>query len=346
MLKNLIILLMVVACVLAAKDSEDSKQRENRHKKRFDSHLRKHGKRYDSLPEEVRTRRRENYMKNLDFIEKHNKDPKNKFQLGSNEYSDRDTQRFVDDMCRTKLPPMARALPLPPSIYATTTAARVAVDWRTQYTQDVVNQGACGSCWAFATASTIEAFNEIRGRGKTAISQQNIVDCDTVDYGCGGGWPKSSFDFLKNTYGNKIATAMNYAYTSGSTQAAGSCKVAPYVPLNYTSTFQFLINGNAAALKQIISNYGPVAIAMYVSPSGLFQNYKTGIFTDPDCPVTGTNLCYTVNHGMVAVGYGSTAGQEYFIIRNSWGSTWGEGGYMRMAMGNTCNVACWAMGVE
>ena len=146
---------MVVACVLASKGSEDSKQREHRHKARFDSHLRKHGKNYESLPEEVRVRRRDNYLKNLDMIEKHNKEGKHKFQLGSNEYSDRDTQRFVDDMCRTQLPPTPRALPRPPAIYATTTPARAAVDWRTQYTADIVNQGACGSCWAFATASTI-----------------------------------------------------------------------------------------------------------------------------------------------------------------------------------------------
>lgn len=344
MLKNFIILLIVVTCVLASKENDDSKERENKRKMKFDSHLRRHGKNYENLPEEVRVRRRDNYLKNLDMIEKHNKEGKHKFQLGSNEYTDRDAQRFVEDMCRTELPPMTRALPLPPAIYASTTPARAAVDWRAQYTQGIVNQGACGSCWAFSVASVLEAYNQIRGRGMTALSQQNIVDCDTVDKACAGGWPKTTFDWLKNTYGKKLAKSVSYPYTSGSTRVAGACKVTPFIPLNFTSTFQFNLNGNYAALKQIISNYGPVVIAMYVTPSGLFQNYRTGIFTDPGCP--GPNTCGTVNHAMVAVGYGVSAGQEYFLIRNSWGTTWGELGYMRMAMGNTCNVACYAMGVE
>ena len=90
---------------------------------------------------------------------------------------------------------------------------------------------------------------------------------------------------------------MNYAYTSGSTKAAGACKVTPTIPLNYTSTFQYNLNGNTALLKQIISNYGPVAIAIHVSSSGLFQNYKTGIFTDALCP--NPTDCSKVNHGNI-----------------------------------------------
>ncbi|XP_070490123.1 uncharacterized protein [Chironomus tepperi] len=344
MLRNLIILLVVTTCVLASKESKDSAEREHIKKAKFDSHLRRHGKNYDDLPEEVRLRRRENYIKNLDLIEKHNKEGKHKFQLGSNEYTDRDPQRFVDDMCRSQVPATARALPAAPAIYAPSTPARVAMDWRYYYSQPIVNQGQCGSCWAFATASVIEAFNQIRGRGMTAMSQQNIVDCDTVDGGCNGGWPKNAFDFLKNNYGNKLASSYYYGYTSGTSRVAGPCRITPYVGLNYTNTFQYYLNGNYEGLKQIISNYGPVAIAMQVTNSGLFQNYQTGIFTDPWCP--GPNTCTTVNHGMVAVGYGGAPGQEYFIIRNSWGTTWGEQGYMRVAMGNTCNVACWAMGVE
>ncbi|KAL7048049.1 hypothetical protein ACKWTF_003196 [Chironomus riparius] len=341
MMKNLIILLMIVTCVLANKHSKDSNERQNRRK--FDNHLKRYGKKYKDLPEEVRARRRNNYLKNLDFIEKHNKNPKNKFQLGSNEFSDRDPKTFVKEMCRTELPQMTRGLPLPPSIYTSTTPARSTVDWRTQYTQPIVSQGGCASCSAFSVVSVIEAYNEIRGRGKTAMSQQNIVDCHSVK--CLGGWPKSIFDWLKNTYGNKLARATDYPYTSGRTKTAGSCKVAQYVPLNYTSTFLFVPNGNTATLKQIISNYGPVAIAVQVTNSGLFQNYKSGIFTDATCP--GPNQCTIINHAMVAVGYGKlTTGQEYFIIRNSWGTTWGENGYIRMAMSNTCNVACYAMGIE
>ncbi|XP_070490102.1 cathepsin K-like [Chironomus tepperi] len=344
MLKNLIILLVVVTCVLASQESKDSKDKEIRKRTKFNSHLRKHRKNYENLPEEVRVRRRENYLKNLDLIEKHNKEGKHRFKLGSNAYSDRHPERFVDDMCGTKIPQMTRSLPLPPAILASTTPASPAVDWRPNYTQPIVNQGQCACCWAFSAVSVVEAFNEIRGKGMTAMSPQNLVDCDTTNSGCNGGWPRATLDFIKSNYGTKLANSINYPYTSGTTKVAGSCKSPPSVPLNFTTPFQFFLNGNATALKKIISNYGPVAIAMQVSSSGLFQNYKTGIFSDASCP--GPNQCGTVNHAMVAVGYGSTAGQEYFIVRNSWGSSWGESGYIRMAMGNTCNVACWAIGVE
>jgi len=106
----------------------------------------------------------------------------------------------------------------------------------------------------------------------------------------------SSTEFMKYNYGSKIAKSVSYGYTSGLTKVRGTCKITPFIPLNYTSVFQFNLNGNSAALKQTISNYGPVAIAMYVSNVGLFQNYKSGIFSDPYCP--GPGLCGTVNHGM------------------------------------------------
>jgi len=153
MLKNLIILFVIVTCVLAKNEGKDTKERENDRK--FNSHLRRHGKNYDSLSEEVRLRRRDNYLKNLEFIETHNKEGKHNFKLGSNEYADRDKQRFVEEMCRAQLPATPRALPRPPSIFATTNPAFTSIDWRYYYTQPIVNQFGCGSCWAFAAASVI-----------------------------------------------------------------------------------------------------------------------------------------------------------------------------------------------
>jgi cathepsin L len=94
------------------------------------------------------------------------------------------------------------------------------------------------------------------------------------------------------------------------------------VTLKFTNVYQFNLNSDEEQLKVHLANYGPLAIAMQVnSASGLFQNYRSGIFYDPGCPVTTptVNQCSKVNHGMVLVGYGATNGEAYWLIKNSWG---------------------------
>ena len=137
-----IILLSIVAFASAKRD------------KRFDSHLRRHKKNYDNLSAETVARRERNYLKNLEFIEEHNKNPKNSFKLRSNEFSDRNHTRFVEDYCGYKPSPTPRALPKPPSIFPQASPAFSYIDWR-HLAQPIVNQGACGSCWAFVAISVL-----------------------------------------------------------------------------------------------------------------------------------------------------------------------------------------------
>jgi hypothetical protein len=125
-----------------------------------------------------------------------------------------------------------------------------------------------------------------------------------------------SLDFLKTQSKNEAPTSANYPYVGKN----GKCRMTgmPKVKLNINEIFEFKFNGNEKQMRLRLVNYGPLAIAMYVNgKSGLFQNYKKGIFYEEGCPST----CKAVNHAMLLVGYGVTndaAKKPYYLILNSW----------------------------
>jgi len=137
------------------------------------------------------------------------------------------------------------------------------------------------------------------------------------------------------------------AYTYVGTNT--TCVVKPKVATpKITEVGQYFLNGNETQLKNIVATVGPTAVAMYASSA--FMNYKSGIFQDTDCPSTcinATTKAWNVNHAMVVVGYGTnaTANTDFWIVRNSWGTAWGEAGYVRTVRNkaNNCNYACWPM---
>ncbi|CAG9799872.1 unnamed protein product [Chironomus riparius] len=332
-MKKLLIISLLILCVSAGILD------------RFKQFVNKHRKNYARLSAAEKSIRQRIFLKNLNFIDKVNKFLKNRFKIGLNEFSDRDPKQFIKEMCKTRLPARPRSLPSSTYLFGSNTLD--SVDWR-RYAQPIAHQGGCGACWAFSAASVVEFFNVMKGNWNYSISEQNIVDCDYDDFGCDGGWPKTALDFLKNSYGNKLAKEIDYPFIG---MKASCRRVQHYIPLNIANTFEVILNGNETTLKSIVANQGPVATAMLVSDSGLFQLYESGIFDDPTCPETTTdsNDCFDVNHGVVIVGYGkdSATNEQFWIVRNSWGTDWGESGYFRMIMGkNACNIACYAIGVE
>lgn len=144
------------------------------------------------------------------------------------------------------------------------------------------------------------------------------MSCDSGNYGCDGGWPTDAYNFVKN---EGSILQKNYPYTNN----AAACYAAGMDRLVYTDPFRAFVDvqgGDQEAYKAAL-RLGPVGIAF--SASDTFTYYSRGIY-DGDCDPAG------VNHGMVAVGYGTENGYGYAIVRNSWGKTWGEDGYVRVAM--------------
>jgi C1A family cysteine protease len=195
------------------------------------------------------------------------------------------------------------------------------IDWRTKdVLTRVKDQGQCGSCWAFSATEAIESFAKLANRALIELAPQQITSCDKTDAGCNGGWPYNAYNYVKSAGG--IESEGAYPYTSGSTGKTGNCnfdsgKVA--ISLNGYKSVATGENNLEAAL-----NVGPVSVCVDANSWG---SYRGGILS-----TCGTS----VDHCVQAVGYTS----DYWVIRNSWGTSWGENGFMRIARGrNLCLIS-------
>jgi len=193
------------------------------------------------------------------------------------------------------------------------------VDWRQKGAVTAVkNQGSCGSCWAFSTVGTIEGFVVVKkSQALVSLSPQQLVDCDKTDHGCSGGLPTNAIAWVAKNGG--LCSDQEYPYTGRGGTCKTTCKKIAQV-----QSVQRL--KGEAQLEQGLAQM-PVSIA--VDASGGFQSYKSGVFSGP----CGTSL----NHAILAVG--SVSSGSYFIVKNSWGTSWGAQGYIHMAKGkNLCGM--------
>uniref|UniRef100_A0A0C9RQU2 TSA: Wollemia nobilis Ref_Wollemi_Transcript_1347_1845 transcribed RNA sequence n=1 Tax=Wollemia nobilis TaxID=56998 RepID=A0A0C9RQU2_9CONI len=296
----------------------------------YESWLVKNGKAYNGLDE--KNARFKLFKDNLLYIDAQNR--KNMpYWLGLNEFADLSHEEFKARYLGTRFD-IGRRLKKgkAPSLryqYTQGDSLPDSVDWRDKgAVAEVKNQASCGSCWAFSAVAAVEGINQIVTKELVSLSEQELVDCDTsYNQGCNGGLMDYAFEFIIKNGG--IDTEKDYPYQGVDSQCDLNRKNARVVTID---DYEDVPANDEKSLQKASSNQ-PLSVAIEAGGRD-FQFYKAGVFTG----TCGTQL----DHGVTLVGYGSDDGTDYWIVKNSWGSNWGEKGYLRMQrnLQNNSNGLC------
>ena len=205
------------------------------------------------------------------------------------------------------------------------------------YVTPVKNQGKCGSCWAFAAVGALEAqlYKKKNGRVPVtalSLSEQNLIDCTTANHGCNGGWPAKAWAQIASEGG--IDSAASYPYTG----TDGVCRFNPANVIGSDKGTAYVQSGNETALLNALRSVGPISVSID-SDHTSFHAYGSGIYSERRCDTEQHD------HAVLLVGYGTNNGHDYWLLKNSWGTSWGIQGFMMMARnaGNMCGIASHAM---
>ncbi|XP_059494519.1 procathepsin L-like [Stegostoma tigrinum] len=279
--------------------------------------------------EDEETYRRMVWENNMRYIEQHNLEysmGKHTFTVGMNQFGDLTNEEF-NELVSGMVQIDADNLTAPEVNERDEINEGEAVDWRKKgLVTPVKNQQQCRASWAFSALGAAEGqWAKAYGR-LVSLSEQSLIDCDKGNGGCRGGLLARAFRYLIRRRG--INSAEAYPYTG----QVGFCrhhrtKIVARI-IDYRRVREGEIN-----LAKAVRDVGPISVVIY---SGLktFQFYEQGVYYDQDCK-------HPANHAVLTVGFGTENGMNYWLVKNSWGTSWGEKGYIRMSKdkGNNCGIA-------
>jgi C1A family cysteine protease len=294
--------------------------------KQFSNFQDRFSKRYETMQEmEIRF---QIFSANLININIHNLDDTQNFTMGINQFTDLSPQEFKDQYVGG-LKSHVESYGCKTFSSSSSSGSPSFVDWRNKgVVNPVRDQGQCGSCWAFATTANAESVWAVATGDLLDLSEEFLVDCASgVGYfnlGCNGGEPDSAFKYMIN---NGQCTESSYPYEAGTTKTAGTCKKCTAAPVRFSGCND-VVSKDQVSLMVAVSKQ-PVVIAIEAD-TRYFQSYSGGILDSPNC---GT----TLDHAVEIVGYGTDNGVDYWNVRNSWGPSWGENGYVRIKKTSSTN---------
>jgi len=325
----MIVLSTLIACVAAAAVTELVYQ------SKFVEFMQTHKKTYshDEFAQKYAT-----FKANYDFVAQHDAQAKG-FSVALNEFGDLTAKEFVAIYNGVKyVHDATKKIELPEEL-KNAAALPSTVDWVTKgAVTGIKNQGQCGSCWSFSTTGSVEGQHFIKKQASptgmkplVGLSEQNLMDCSTSygNQGCDGGLMDQAFEYIIANKG--IELEVDYPYTA---EDGYSCLYKSKDRGACIENYHDIPTGDEAALHTAIANVGPVSVAIDASQSS-FQFYSGGVYYEPACSST------QLDHGVLAVGYGTYQGSAYYLVKNSWGTSWGLNGYIMMSANrnNNCGIA-------
>jgi len=264
------------------------------------------------------------YLTNKRLVQQHNAANKG-FKVALNKFAAMTPAEYKSILGAKQVSKATEAAPSAP-------VNGVDIDWRKKGCCNAIkDQGQCGSCWAFSCIMGAEGVYAAKKGQLFNLSEQNIVDCvDTCD-GCNGGLPELAFEYVAKHQDGAINYEADYPYVAYDQSCKFDASKAVKIGIK---GYKMISHGSESDLASKCASVGPICVCIDAS-NWSFQLYSSGIYDEPACSST------SYDHAVGVVGYGSEGDKKYWIVRNSWGTSWGEQGYIRMSKdkNNQCAIA-------
>uniref|UniRef100_A0A0D9V2V8 Cysteine proteinase n=1 Tax=Leersia perrieri TaxID=77586 RepID=A0A0D9V2V8_9ORYZ len=303
------------------------------------------GRKYADAAEKAR--RMEVFSANAARVDAANRARGNRtYTLGLNQFSDLTDDEFAKAHLGYWPPPhqhngtaSAAAVVHVPSLDEYGQDLPDSVDWRARgAVTEVKNQRSCGSCWAFAAVAATESLVQLATGNLVSLSEQQVLDCTGGANTCNGGDVSAALRYIAASGGLQTEAAYAYGGQQGACRTVAGA-TTPNSAAGIGGARWARLNGDEGALQALAANQ-PMAVVVEASEPE-FRHYRSGVYA-------GSAACgRRLNHAVTVVGYGEAAdGEEYWLVKNQWGTWWGEGGYMRVARGGdaggNCGIATYA----